>query len=96
VTPVRAFLQPSQGGYRFALMPSIAKTRSLDHLVLIVKDLSATIRFYEEIMGMKHDSFSPATDPDTKRHALSFGTQKINLHISGKELEPKAQVRHFP
>ena len=25
------------------------------------------------------------------RHALSFGNQKINLHQSGKEFEPKAQ-----
>jgi hypothetical protein len=24
------------------------------------------------------------------RHALKFGTQKINLHLSGKEFEPKA------
>jgi hypothetical protein len=26
------------------------------------------------------------------RKALSFGSQKINLHQSGKEFEPKAQV----
>ena len=25
------------------------------------------------------------------RHALIFGSQKINLHQSGKEFEPKAQ-----
>lgn len=25
------------------------------------------------------------------RHALLFGSQKINLHQSGKEFEPKAQ-----
>ena len=24
------------------------------------------------------------------RHALKFGSQKINLHLSGKEFEPKA------
>ena len=41
---------------------------------------------------MKHDSFSSASDRDTKRHALTFGTQKINLHESGREFEPKAQV----
>lgn len=25
-----------------------------------------------------------------KRHALKFGSQKINLHLSGHEFEPKA------
>ena len=25
------------------------------------------------------------------RHALKFGSQKINLHLSGKEFEPKAE-----
>lgn len=28
---------------------------------------------------------------DNNRHALIFGSQKINLHQSGKEFEPKAQ-----
>ena len=27
---------------------------------------------------------------DDKRHALTFGNQKLNLHLSGKEFEPKA------
>lgn len=76
-------------------MSSIARTRSLDHLVLTVKDLDATIRFYEDVMGMQHTSFTSATSPDAQRHALSFGTQKINLHVSGKEFEPKAQVGAF-
>jgi hypothetical protein len=26
----------------------------------------------------------------SSRHALKFGNQKINLHLSGKEFEPKA------
>ena len=73
-------------------MSSIAKTKSLDHLVLTVKDLDATVKFYEEVMGMQHTSFASGSSPDVQRHALSFGTQKINLHISGKEFEPKAQV----
>lgn len=36
---------------------------------------------------MKHTSF---TSGDTQRHALAFGKQKINLHLAGKEFEPKA------
>lgn len=74
-------------------MASLAKTKSLDHLVLTVKDLEATVIFYEEILGMQHTSFSPPATPDVKRHALSFGSQKINLHVSGKEFDPKARVR---
>ena len=73
-------------------MTSIATTKSLDHLVLTVKDLDATVKFYENVMGMRHSAFASPSAPDVQRHALSFGSQKINLHISGKEFEPKAQV----
>ena len=63
---------------------------SLDHLVLTVTSIPATIDFYTNIMGMKHTSFSPPQSPEAPRHALTFGAQKINLHQSGKEFEPKA------
>jgi catechol 2,3-dioxygenase-like lactoylglutathione lyase family enzyme len=56
---------------------------SLDHLVLTVRDLEATISFYEGL-GMQHTVFGDG------RHALSFGDQKINLHVAGHEFEPKA------
>lgn len=73
-------------------MSSIAKTKSLDHLVLTVQDLDATVKFYESVLGMQHTTFSSASSPEVVRYALSFGSQKINLHVSGKEFEPKAQV----
>ena len=73
-------------------MSSVARTRSLDHLVLTVQDLDATIHFYEGVLGMKAESFSSPSSPETKRYALKFGTQKINLHIRGSEFEPKAQT----
>jgi len=57
--------------------------RSLDHLVLTVADLDATIRFYEAL-GMEAISFRQG------RRALVFGEQKINLHEAGHEFEPKA------
>jgi catechol 2,3-dioxygenase-like lactoylglutathione lyase family enzyme len=57
---------------------------SLDHLVLTVRDLDATARFYVEGLGMRLETF------DEGRHALRFGSQKINLHIAGCEFEPKA------
>ncbi len=57
---------------------------SLDHLVLTVRDLDATLRFYVDGLGMRLVSF------DEGRQALHFGTQKINLHVAGREFEPKA------
>jgi catechol 2,3-dioxygenase-like lactoylglutathione lyase family enzyme len=65
---------------------------SLDHLVLTVRSLPDTIRFYTEVLGMAHQSFTSPSDPGTTRHALLFGSQKINLHQAGKESEPKART----
>lgn len=59
---------------------------SLDHLVLTVKDIDATIAFYTKVLGMQAVSFGDG------RNALSFGSMKINLHQQGKEFEPKSQV----
>jgi catechol 2,3-dioxygenase-like lactoylglutathione lyase family enzyme len=56
----------------------------LDHLVLIVSDLDADVRFYTQILGMEELTFG------TGRKALRFGESKINLHQRGRELEPKA------
>lgn len=69
------------------MSPPIATAASLDHLVLTVTDLDTTIKFYTSLLGMRHTSFR---SKDTERHALAFGTQKINLHVSGREFEPKA------
>lgn len=60
--------------------------RALDHLVLTVRDLEATRRFYVEGLGLAWVEFAPG------RFALGFGRQKINLHVAGKEFEPKAAV----
>ena len=60
----------------------------LDHLVLTVADISVTIRFYHDILGMQAKRFSPSDG--TERWALVFGVQKINLHQVGDEFEPKA------
>jgi catechol 2,3-dioxygenase-like lactoylglutathione lyase family enzyme len=60
------------------------KVKSLDHLVLTVKDLELTCQFYEAVLGMQVIEFAGG------RKALRFGSQKINLHILGKEFEPKA------
>jgi catechol 2,3-dioxygenase-like lactoylglutathione lyase family enzyme len=54
-----------------------------DHVVLTVRDLDATCDFYAHVLGMRVETAGPA-------RALHFGRQKINLHLAGKELEPKA------
>ena len=59
---------------------------SLDHLVLTVADVEATCDFYARVLGMEVVIFGEG------RKALSFGAQKINLHQSGQEFEPHAQV----
>ncbi|KAK6438456.1 hypothetical protein LTR95_005341 [Oleoguttula sp. CCFEE 5521] len=61
--------------------------KSLDHVVLTGKNIQATVDFYARHLGMTHEVFR---SKDTERHALKFGPQKINLHLSGHEFEPKA------
>ena len=56
----------------------------LDHLVLTVADLDATIDFYAGVLGMEAVTFRGG------RRALTFGNSKINLHPAGREYEPKA------
>jgi len=68
-----------------------AEVRSLDHIVLTVADVEATKSFYVKYLGMEDVSFRSPKDTSQVRHALKFGDQKINLHKSGAEFEPKAQ-----
>jgi catechol 2,3-dioxygenase-like lactoylglutathione lyase family enzyme len=67
---------------------SIAIDR-LDHLVLTVRDIDATCTFYEQALGMRRVTFAACGGTRT---ALAFGRQKINLHLAGREFEPKARV----
>jgi catechol 2,3-dioxygenase-like lactoylglutathione lyase family enzyme len=60
------------------------KINHLDHLVLTVKNIAITCRFYEAVLGMEVVTFGD------NRKALLCGSQKINLHEMGKEFEPKA------
>ena len=63
----------------------------LDHLVLTTANEVACVDFYTRVLGMKLESFIGGT-PLVERKAFKFGNQKINLHIKGKEFEPKAAV----
>ena len=58
----------------------------IDHLVLTVRDMAATIDFYTRVLGMREQTFGEG------RKALLFGRQKLNLHHAGGELEPKSRV----
>jgi catechol 2,3-dioxygenase-like lactoylglutathione lyase family enzyme len=62
----------------------------LDHLVLTTANEARCIDFYTRVLGMTLESFVGGTPP-VERKAFKFGNQKINLHIKGKEFEPKAQ-----
>lgn len=63
--------------------------KALDHLVLTVTEIEATVAFYTSILGMTAETFTPADG--SARWALRFGEQKINLHQAGAEFEPKAK-----
>ena len=62
------------------------RLRRIDHVVLTVADLAATIGFYERVLGMRH-----VVTGD--RHALHFGDAKLNLHPEVNDYPPlKAAV----
>ena len=70
------------------------RVRALDHLVLTVADIEATVAFYEAL-GMTWVRFGEG------RVALAFGAQKINLHRAGAEIAPHAahprrRIRTYP
>ena len=63
------------------------KAKSIDHMVLTVKSVEATCRFYKEVLGMEVIEFGPAK----KRKALQLGCQKINLHAVSRPIVPHAK-----
>jgi catechol 2,3-dioxygenase-like lactoylglutathione lyase family enzyme len=63
----------------------------LDHLVLTTAREAECIRFYTEVLGMRLESFVGGTPP-VERKAFRFGEQRINLHVQGREFEPKAHL----
>jgi len=60
------------------------KIESIDHVVLTVRDLERTCDFYRSVLGFEVVTFGAG------RKGLQFGRQKLNLHVYGKEFEPKA------
>ena len=64
---------------------AVLSIERLDHLVLTVADIEATVAFYARVLGMRRVDFGAG------RVALGFGRQKINLHRAGHEFEPRSR-----
>jgi catechol 2,3-dioxygenase-like lactoylglutathione lyase family enzyme len=61
----------------------------LDHLVLTTAHEDDCVRFYTQVLGMQLETFA-GSNGAAPRRAFRFGNQKINLHVKGREFEPKA------
>ena len=59
-----------------------------DHIVLVVADVPATIRFYQDLLGMDPREERPG------KWALHFGPSKISLQQKGEE--PPAATNTLP
>ncbi len=53
-------------------------------------DVTETIKFYTEILGMTHSEFQPPAGGRV-RQSLHFGAQKINLHDAESPFRPHAR-----
>jgi len=60
------------------------KIVKLDHFVLTVANIEASVDFYTKVLGMTKETFGE------NRVALKYGDQKINLHDSGGRIIPRA------
>lgn len=63
--------------------------QSIDHVVLTVADMDATIAFYTRVLGMQLEIFGQG------RKALRFGDQKFNLQ-DGKSKTDIVAVARMP
>jgi catechol 2,3-dioxygenase-like lactoylglutathione lyase family enzyme len=62
------------------------RIRAIDHFVLVVLDIEATVGFYTRVLGLDAREIAPG------RWALFFGNQKINLQQLHASVDP--QTRH--
>ena len=58
----------------------------IDHLVLTVSDIEASVAFYKRALLVADSTFANG------RRALHFGNQKINLQVLGQETRNHAAV----
>jgi catechol 2,3-dioxygenase-like lactoylglutathione lyase family enzyme len=57
----------------------------IDHFVLTVASIDTTCEFYSRVLGMRVVEFESM---GTRRVALAFGCQKINLHAASAVPDP--------
>jgi catechol 2,3-dioxygenase-like lactoylglutathione lyase family enzyme len=60
----------------------------IDHLVLTVHDVDASVRWYERVLGCAPVVFEDARGE--RRRALRIGDHTINLHAAGAPTAPHA------
>ena len=60
------------------------RVRGIDHVVLTVQDVDATVRFYVDVLALEPLEFAGG------RRGVRAGDQKINLHQAGAEFDPHA------
>ena len=58
----------------------------IDHLVLTVSDIEASVAFYTHVLKLRAETFAD------NRRALHFGNQKINLHDAQAPYIPHAKT----
>ena len=58
--------------------------KGFDHLVITTGNIDACVRFYTAVLGMEHRESGG-------RHALFFGSQKINIHEGPAQFLPAAK-----
>ena len=57
---------------------------ALDHLVINVSDADASAAWYVKVLGVTREDFDPV-EGGTRRTAIRFGNQKINLRPAGTD-----------
>ena len=74
-------------------MATKALAERFDHIVLTVKDIAETTKFYERALGFEREIFQGSDG--RPRYALRFGNQKINLQDRTTDTANKAQTPTF-
>jgi catechol 2,3-dioxygenase-like lactoylglutathione lyase family enzyme len=74
-------------------MATKALAERFDHIVLTVKDIAETTKFYQRALGFEREIFQGSDG--RPRYALRFGNQKINLQDRATDTVNKAQSPTF-
>jgi catechol 2,3-dioxygenase-like lactoylglutathione lyase family enzyme len=59
---------------------------SVDHLVLNVTDVEVAAAWYQRVLGMQREDFTPAGS-SSARTSVKFGTQKLNLRPASASVD---------